>query len=548
MKSFGIYLSTLLFIGFLFFLSACDKDIELPEVSTGEISEITIESAKSGGNVTDDGGGEITARGVVWNTSENPTVDNNAGKTTDGTGIGSFTSDITGLNPATVYYVRAYATNSEGTSYGSQRNFTTVDPESLLATVTTAEVSEITTGTAKSGGNVIADGGYAVTARGVVWSENENPTVDDHDGKTTDGDGLGEFESTLDGLTNGKTYYLRAYATNSMGTAYGDQKEFTTELGLAIVETHAVTGIKVITATGGGSVSNQGISAVTARGVVWSTSAEPTTESNEGITSNGSGTGNFVSSIEGLTSATKYYVRAYATNSAGTAYGSQVEFTTFNGGTVQDIEDNTYQTVIIGTQEWMMENLKTQKYNNGDDIITGLDNLNWQMTDAGAFSVYPHSDVAGIGSNQEMIDAYGILYNWYAVNDDRGICPTGWRVPSDNDFATLIEFLDTNADASVVGEESEIAGGLLKSTSTHPGAHPKWNAPNTGATNQFGFYGYPAGWRQHDGYFFLGTYGVWWTSSPDNTNAWTRSLSNEDASTYRYNLPKFYGFSVRCVK
>jgi len=204
-------------------LTSCKKDPVPPVVTTSGVSAITQTTATSGGNVTGDGGAEVTAHGVCWNTSESPTVSNN--KTSDGTGIGTFTSNLTQLTPGTKYYVRAYATNEAGTGYGSQQSFNT--GEILLATVITADITSPTQTSAVSGGNITSDGGGAVTARGVCWSISQNPTVTDS--KTTDGSGTGTFISNITGLTAGTPYYVRAYATNSAGTAYGYQKDFITD-------------------------------------------------------------------------------------------------------------------------------------------------------------------------------------------------------------------------------------------------------------------------------------------------------------------------------
>ena len=202
---------------------SCEKEdpVELPTLTTTEVTEITGNSVKSGGNIIDDGGDSITARGMVWNTSENPTVDNKDGSTSDGSGSGQFTSIISGLTPGKTYFVRAYAVNGAGTSYGNQVQFTTHD----LATVITAEVTGITRNSAVIGGNITNDGGSAITAKGVVWGETENY----NDGKTNDGEGTGEFTSELTELSPGTKYYARAYATNSEGTSFGNQISFTTE-------------------------------------------------------------------------------------------------------------------------------------------------------------------------------------------------------------------------------------------------------------------------------------------------------------------------------
>ena len=199
------------------------QNIELPTVTTTNVSNITQTTATSGGNVTSDGGANVTARGVCWSTSQNPTISNS--HTTDGSGTGSFTSNITGLTANTTYYVRAYATNEKGTSYGEEKSFTTMVNESMPV-VTTNEVTNITQTTATSGGNVTSDGGANVTARGVCWSTSQNPTISNS--HTTDGNGTGSFTSSITGLTANTTYYVRAYATNEKGTSYGEQRSFTT--------------------------------------------------------------------------------------------------------------------------------------------------------------------------------------------------------------------------------------------------------------------------------------------------------------------------------
>lgn len=195
--------------------------VSLPTVTTNTVSNVLATSATCGGNVTNDGYGTVTARGVCWSTSSNPTISNI--HTTDGSGTGSFTSSITGLTPATKYYVRAYATNEEGTAYGSSRTFTT---PVALPTVTTLTMYDIGPTAAFGGGNVTNAGGGTITEKGVCWSTSGTPTINNN--KTTNGEGTGTFYSALMALTPGTTYYLRAYATNEAGTAYGAKKTFTT--------------------------------------------------------------------------------------------------------------------------------------------------------------------------------------------------------------------------------------------------------------------------------------------------------------------------------
>ena len=293
--------------------------IPMPEVSTNVVSDISYTTATCGGNVTSEGMTPVTARGVCWSTSTNPTI--NDSLTVDSSGAGSFTSLITGLQPNTHYYVRAYATNSDGTVYGAQRQFTT---PVATPTVTTATVSNVTCTTAACGGNVSFEGISPVTARGVCWSTSSNPTISDS--LTVDSCGLGSFTSLITGLQPSTHYYVRAYATNSAGTVYGAQRQFTTPVATPTVTTATVSNVTCTTATCGGNVTIQGIAPVTARGVCWSTSPNPTIS--DSLTIDSCGLGSFTSLITGLQPNTHYYVRAYATNSAGTVYGTQRQFTT----------------------------------------------------------------------------------------------------------------------------------------------------------------------------------------------------------------------------
>jgi len=198
------------------------------------------------------------------------------------------------------------------------------DPK--IPVLTTATASTITAGGAVSGGNITFDGGAEIIARGVCWATSPEPTISDS--KTTDGTGAGSFTSTLTGLTANTTYYVRAYASNSVGTAYGTEVNFTTGTLLPVLTTTAATNITATTATLGGNITNAGAPEYIERGVVYATTQNPTTANSKTTDGTGAGTGNFSTTASDLTASTIYYVRAYATNSAGTAYGSQVSFTT----------------------------------------------------------------------------------------------------------------------------------------------------------------------------------------------------------------------------
>jgi uncharacterized protein (TIGR02145 family) len=316
----------------------------IPTLTTNPIVDITSTTAKSGGTINADCGANATSKGVVWSNSPNPTVSAST-KTNDGTGTGSFSSSLTGLSPNTTYYVRAYATNSVGTGYGNEINFTT-STSFVLPTVSTISASSISTTTATSGGNISSDGGSAVTTRGVVWSTSPTPTIS-LSTKTSDGSGTGSFSSSLTGLSPNTTYYVRAYATNSVGTGYGNQVIFITNSTTfpPTVTTSSISAITSTTATSGGNISSDGGSAVTTRGVIWSTSTNPTISLTT-KTSNGTGTGTFSSSLSGLSQNTTYYVRAYATNSIGTGYGEVLKFINNSLPTVLTISIDTFGSIF----------------------------------------------------------------------------------------------------------------------------------------------------------------------------------------------------------
>ena len=296
-----------------------------PQLTTTAISAILAFTATSGGNVTYDGGATVTTRGICYSTSPTPTTANST--IPSGTGSGSFVSNLTGLTYATTYYVRSYATNSVGTSYGNELSFTT---QNGVVTLTTTSITAITALTATTGGNITADGGSTITARGVCWNTNSAPTL--ANSFTNNGAGTGLFTSNITGLALGTTYYVRAYATNSVGTTYGNELSFTT-IALPTVTTSAFSDVKGNSASAGGSITNNGGGTITAQGLCWSTSTNPTT-ANSFNTS-------FTAVMTVLSPNTVYYVRAYATNLAGTGYGNQISFnsgkvigSTFGGGLV----------------------------------------------------------------------------------------------------------------------------------------------------------------------------------------------------------------------
>lgn len=285
---------------------------------------------------------------------------------------------------------------------------------------------------------------------------------------------------------------------------------------IPVLNTSPVTLIGVTSASTGGNITNDGGSAVTTRGMVWSTASNPSTTLNTKC-ADGIGTGNFTSNIIGLTFNTTYYVRAYATNGVGTAYGNEISFKTADATSATN--------VAIGNQVWKTKNLDVSTYRNGDVIPQITDMAAWAALKTGAWCYYNNDS-----SNNTI---YGKLYNWYAINDVRGLAPMGWHIPSKEEWAGLIFFL---------GGDS-LAGGKMKATTL-------WNSPNTGATNTSGFTGFPGGYRKEYGAFdFAGTSGYWWFSKEhDSISAVERSLGFDYVDCYIYFYDKRYGISVRCIQ
>jgi uncharacterized protein (TIGR02145 family) len=308
---------------------------------------------------------------------------------------------------------------------------------------------------------------------------------------------------------------------------------------LATISTTAIGSNTGTSALSGGNITNGGGSLITQRGVCWSTSPNPTTANN--ITINGSGTGSFSSNLTGLTANATYYVRAYAINSAGTAYGNQVSFTAGSGGS--GIVSNpgpsvtyngyTYPTIILGNgQEWMAQNLRTTIYANGDPIPNVSDSIQWFNLNSGAWCHY--------NNDNQYENPYGKLYNWHAVSDLRNICPSGWHVPTESDWIDFVQYLDPNAG----GQGSNSAGGKMKSIGTQ-----FWQSPNTSATNESGFSGLPGGHRHWGSEFFeIGTLGVWWSSTINSSSGVSFELHHNNSSALWSAGDLDYGNSVRCIK
>ena len=341
---------------------------------------------------------------------------------------------------------------------------------------------------------------------------------------------LNPYKQTLSVSVAGDTLYLQ----NGGFVIIPGISAANAPVQLATLTTSAVSSLTNISATSGGNITDAGGANITTRGVCYSINTNPTTADN--ITNDGNGTGSFTSNLSGLTASTTYYVRAYAINSAGTAYGNEVSFTTtacggciYSTGAGVTFNGYTYTSIVLGNgQEWMAENLRTTTYANGELIPNVTDGTQWSNLTTGAWAHY--------NNNNQYENSYGKLYNWYTVADPRNVCPTGWHVPTDAEYTLLTDYLGGGS----------VAGGKMKSTGTQ-----YWSSPNSGATNESGFSGLPGGFRDgfSGSFSYIGKNGYWWSSTEGSTNgAWNRNLIYYDGDVNRYSTDKGFGFSVRCLR
>ena len=405
----------------------------------------------------------------------------------------------------------------------------------VIPSIKTLGITEITEESAVVKYKILSDGGDMVMQHGICWSLDANPTIS-LTTKTMDGSGSGsapgQYLSLVTGLVNGKTYHVKAYATNSVGTAYGEDLTFSTRQIAAPegVTTKTVTTIASSAAICGGSISDAGGSSRFVRGVCWSTNPDPTIEASstaDTIDSFDLGSyPSFTSIMTGLTAGTKYYARAYASNQAGVTYGNQITFTT--GSVVVEIEGKLYNSITIGTQTWLTENLGTTSYNDGTPVPLVVNQAEWNNLGSPGYCWF-NNDRAANGATQ------GALYNWYAVIKGN-LCPVGWHVPSDAEWTVLTDFL---------GSES---GTKIRKPETN-----QWTDYPDFVNNSL-FWAVPGGIR--DTIIGFETPGEcdpsisdchWWSStSASGSAALARWLYSIELSSVEFT--KKNGFSVRCIK
>jgi uncharacterized protein (TIGR02145 family) len=418
----------------LLIINSCKKE-EPPIVKTYETRNIRTTEATSGGRVTDEGSGSVTTRGVCWSSGSNPTISDS--KTTDGSGVGDYDSDITGLSPATTYYVRAYATNSSGTGYGE-----------VLSFKTTGTVPKVTS-----------------LQPLMIYTD----------------------EATLSAIVNPCLLTSNVSFEYGETAGYGNSIDYTKNLYYA----------------------DQPVAI----------------------------------RISGLTPGTTYHFRVKGVNSLGTSYGEDKVFQTTQP--VADIDGNQYNTVTIGTQTWTSRNLETTRFNDGTEIPLVTDDNTWAVLDSPGLCWYDNNELQSKGT-------FGALYNWYTVNHG-GICPSGYHVLTFDEWITFMTFLGDNW--FYYGGSLGLANGLYLVSDTG------WNyssvAGSIGNTdlpelrNITRFSVLPAGIRDADQKVFRsrGSYSTFWTSSEEYADyAYILSFSF-DGTIPDYGYQKgTYGYSIRCLK
>ena len=513
----------------------CIKDTSnmisyLPVLTTIPVTNITITSAHSGGNVTQFGGSAIVNRGLCYSTSPNPTIDDSVVYLQGPSGNGAFVGDITGLTGGTTYYVRAFVVNAFSVAYGNEKTFTTQLPA--------------------NGGLTDIDGNVydTIVIGNQVWMR-QNLKVT----KYNNGDALPHITANAawSALTSGA--YCNYGNNTSIGATYGMLYNYYVVSDNRNVcpqnwhVPHLSEWQALETYLGGSSVAGGKLKEVDT--IYWASPNADATNSS-GFTALAGGS----RSSTGVSGDLGYYGNWWTNDEYDASKGIAMDLSYGNGTShlfqrtksigmsircikdtllppsITDADGNVYDTIHIGNQVWLKQNLKTTRYANGNLIPHVSDSATWSNLSSGAYINY-NNDTAIAG-------VYGKLYNWHAVVDSRNLCPDGWHIPSDNEWNILTTYLGGQ----------NIAGGKLKEAGT---LH--WNSPNTGATNETDFTALPGGLKKtYSSFQGSGDFGFFWSSTEEGSNyAYFRILDYISTSIITmagYNNFKTDGMSVRCIQ
>lgn len=418
--------------------------------------------------------------------------------------------------------------------------------ETVSIDIYTSALTEITNSSAITGGVITNDKGLSIIARGVCWGKKDNPTI--KDSLTKESALSSTFTSKLTNLESNTRYYLRAYVTNTTGTNYGNTRIFST-IKLPVIDTARIVSKTNTSLTINSDIIDNSGYDINVRGICWNTVSKPTIDLNTKIT-DGNGPGKFTTIITGLKPATTYYLRTFATCDAGTSYGTEIKIVTLGGlvgSPVTDIDGNVYSTIILGNQTWMMENLRTTRYRNGD--LIGTTNPATKDISAQTAPKYQWA-FDGVESNALK---YGRLYTWYAATDSRNIAPAGWHLPSDAEFQALGVYLTENGYISFTFYDATVdfLGKSLASTSLWEVDLNKGNIGCDMTTNNYsGFNALPVGLRQVQGLFDYFNYSalLWGSTIYDASHSWGRQLGADHSDYYKVYIDNKNGCSIRCLK
>lgn len=525
-------------------------------VTTTEPTDITSTSATVGGNVTSDGNSTVTERGIYYGTSQNP--ENTGTKVSIGNGTGTFSKTLTGLSADNTYYVKAYAKNSTGVAYGTQKQFKTSETQTT-PTVVTDDATDVTDISATLHGNITSDGNATITERGFYISKTD-ANVDSNDSKSVVTGTTGSFSLDVTGMDANTDFYFRAFATNSMGTSVGEVKSFRTESGndgndvenpvvtiISPTENETVSGTISFKARATDNVGVEYVEFSIAVNNSWQLIGTDNTVSGDNEYSVDFNTEDYVNGTYAISTA------AYdATGNHGyqTFYNITIDNSSEPSGetgTLTDSrDDHVYKTVKIGEQWWMAENLAylpaVSPASEGSDASPYYYVYDYNGTDVSAAKATAN------------YTTYGVLYNWPAAmagaassssnpSGVQGVCPDGWHLPSDAEWKQLEMAIGmSQSEADGTGYRGTNEGTKLKATSG-------WNNNGNG-TDEVGFSARPGGYRSYNGgFYYIGHYGYWWSATEiDSYYAWSRYLSYSSTKVYRDSYYGGSGFSVRCVR
>ena len=514
----------------LILITSCKKEDApptIPTVTTNQATDVSYNSAKCSGLITSDGNAQITDCGLCISDQAEPKIENSTVIKIENTQTNILSSTINNLKPSTTYFIRAFASNKIGTGYGEQITFKTLDLKSPV--IKSVLATNITKSSASINVELQDDGGTPIKESGICWGTDPNLTNDDN--KTSSSFSQNKITESLANLKCNTTYYVKAYAKNDIGITYSNITSFKTSPGEPsfskielIDKTETTLTVKV-------TLNNDGGAKISETGIYSSSKPLPSIPISDNYTGyriaeNFDGT-SFTIKLEYLGPNITWYIKGYAKNSIGTGYSTELIATTDpyfrEGAGVTDIDGNHYNTIIIRDQEWMKENLKTTRLNDGTMAYA-----RWYNDDETKYK-----------------NEYGGLYNYHTVKTDK-VCPIGWKIPSDKDYQQLI---DLATQDYYYNSENTAYYNLREKGTNH------WDNDSDKVTDKFGFSAIAGGINWNGTSFERNTHEGWyWTSA---TNIYNERTYRKAFTLKKDPLGEAYIYffmnddaliSIRCIK